>query len=458
MSVFSFRTGLLSPKFEAKLFAVIFTLLWFIVPISGVTGPAYAQERSIADHVREVGIPFSELSDLDRLIDRAGDHRLVLLGEASHGTSEYYSWRAGISKRLMEEKGFDFVIVEGDWPLAFRVNLHVKHLEQDPKDSREALSSFTRWPEWMWRNEEILELISWMHHYNEDRPEWQRAGFYGLDVYAYEQGIRDVLDFLREADGAAADRAERLYGCFSRHPDMNSYLQSVHSSRQHCGDELEEVHGLLEENKEQYMASDSTGFVNVLQSSRMIVFAERHIRGNLEQGPQSWNHRADHFYDAAARLLEQYGENARGIVWAHNTHIGDARATDMRNAGMKNIGQIAREEMGEDHVYAIGFGTYRGEVFAGRQWQGSRELMTVPEAIPGSYEEQIQQAGIPKVLLMFDNPDDHEPLLEPRGNRAIGVVYQPEQDAQQNYVETVMPVRYDAFMFFEETGALDPLD
>ncbi len=432
-----------------------------ILTAFGFFGSLSAEASGIqraVEHVKERGMAVSDFSDLDPLLMRAGDRRLVLLGEASHGTSEYYTWRAEISKRLMEEHGFDFVIVEGDWPLAFPVNLHVKHLEEEPSGSREVLAHFHRWPPWMWGNEEVLELIRWMHTYNRELPESQRAGFYGMDIYAYEQGMDDVVSFLEATDPSAAVSARNYYGCFDRYPDRQSYLQMVHRSGEYCGPDLEAVHNMLYEDRKEYMAIDSTGFVNVMQGSRMVVFAERHIRATLQRGPQSWNHRAEHFFDAASRMLSLYGEDARGIVWAHNTHIGDARATDMKNAGMKNIGQIAREELGKDQVYAIGFGTYQGEVLAARQWEGAMEQMRIPEAKPGSYEDVMQQAGISPLLLLFDDPDNHQPLMERRENRAVGVVYQPEKDADQNFVPTIMPMRYDAFLFFEATHALTPLE
>ncbi len=430
-------------------------MLLSAVPVSAGTG---ISEEEVITHLREHGLHLDGPQDLGPLLERAGRHRLVLLGEASHGTSEYYTWRAEISRQLIEEHGFDFIIVEGDWPLAFRVNRHVKHLKEEPASTREVMRHFSRWPQWMWGNDEVKELISWMHEFNADRPAHQRAGFYGMDIYAHEEGIADVVAFLEEHDPSAARMARNNYGCFTRHRDMQAYLQMVHQTRQHCGDDIEAVHRHMEENRAAFMSADSVRFVNTLQASRMVIYAERHIRGNLTRGPHSWNHRVEHFYDAARYLLEQYGEDARGIVWAHNTHIGDARATDMRNSGMKNIGQIAREEMGEDQVYAVGFGTYRGDVLAARQWEGSMERMQVPAAVSGSYEYLMQQAGISPMLLLLDDPREHEPLMRARGNRAVGVVYQPERDATQNYVQTVLPRRYDAFIFFEETRALSPLE
>lgn len=414
-------------------------------------------QNQAVQHIRDHAIQINEMSDLDPLVGRASGSRLVLLGEASHGTSEYYTWRAEISRRLIQEHGFDFIIVEGDWPLAFRVNKHVKHLEPEPSGSREVMRYFSRWPQWMWGNEEVLELIRWMHEYNSNRPQEHRAGFYGMDIYAYNEGIGDVIAFLEDRDPSQARQARNSYACFTRHRDIQAYLQMVHRTGQHCGSDMEAVQDLLEENREEWVDADSLMFVLAWQASRMVTQAERHIRGNLVHGPASWNHRVDHFFDAARNLLDLYGKQSKGIVWAHNTHIGDARATDMSQAGMKNIGQIAREELGSGHVYAIGFGTYRGEVLAARQWEGPMQRMQIPAAVPGSYEYLMQQAGISPMLLLFDDPQEHQALKQPRGNRAVGVVYQPEGDAERNFVTTVMPRRYDAFIFFEETKALTPL-
>ncbi len=441
-------------------FAGLLAIIVLIGPTSAfaVNASGFDDDEAAISHLKETGIKLSEAADLDPLLERAAGGRLVLLGEASHGTAEYYTWRADISRRLIEEHGFDFVIVEGDWPLAFRVNKHVKHLEDPGVETREAMRHFTRWPQWMWGNREVMELIRWMHRYNANLPVSQRAGFYGMDIYAHEEGIDDVVTFIEQRDPSAARTARNNYRCFTRHRDMQAYLQMVHRTRDHCGEDIEAVYQLLEENRDAWMAADSVRFVRAWQGSRMVIHAERHIRGNLTRGPESWNHRVEHFYDAARNLLEWYGDDARGIVWAHNTHIGDARATDMRDAGMKNIGQIAREDLGEDQVFAVGFGTYKGEVLAARQWEGSMERMRVPDAIPGSYEYLMQQAGMSPMLMLFDDPDDHQPLLPPRGNRAIGVVYHPERDATQNYVQTILPQRYDAFLFFEETNALTPLE
>lgn len=442
---------------QMRTILLLFAVFWGLTSSFALEKGTNKDTEEAIKHVKEHALSVSGPEGLKPLLERAAQRKLVLLGEASHGTSEYYTWRAEISKKLIEKHGFNFIIVEGDWPLAYPVNLHVKHLEENPVDSRDALAHFYRWPQWMWDNKEVLDLISWLRDHNRKLPPQERAGFYGMDIYAHDQGISDVLSFLKENDLKTAEKARKYYQCFSQHPDLQSYLQRVHRTREHCGKEMEAAYQLLINHKADYFATDSIAFIGAKQSSRMLVFAERHIRANLEQGPQAWNHRVNHFYDAAHQMLQWYGEDARGIVWAHNTHIGDARATDMHTAGMKNIGQIARQELGNEKVYAVGLGTFKGEVLAGRQWQGPMEHMTIPGAKPGSYEYLMKQAGISPLLLLFDDPFEHKPLLAPRGNRAVGVIYHPERDALQNFVQTILPERYDAFLFFENTRALTPI-
>ncbi len=444
-----------------KVLIYIYVHLSILLLLSYFGPPATGMDHSdeeIVMHIRSHALALSAASDLDPLIKRAAGRRLVLLGEASHGTSEYYTWRKKISRRLIEEHGFDFILVEGDWPLALKVNRFVKHeSDESAGDYRQILAHFNRWPAWMWANEEVAMLVKWMHRHNAKLPEQERSGFYGMDIYAHEEAMRQVLRFLERHDAEKSRQARAYYQCFSRFDDLTAYLRMVQRSNEHCGDEMERVRDMLEQNRGRYTEKDSLGYTGARQSARSVVFAERHIRANLEQGPQSWNHRVDHFFDAALQLLALYGEDARAIVWAHNTHIGDARATDMRQAGMVNIGQLAREKLGPEEVYAVGFGTWTGDVLAGRRWQGPMERMTTPPARPDSYEALMNEANISPMLLLMDHPDEHEPLMTPRGNRAVGVVYHPERDASQNFVRTVLPLRYDAFIFFNETQALTPL-
>lgn len=415
-------------------------------------------QNDTAAYIRRHGIALGGTDDLQPLLDQASQSRLVLLGEASHGTSEYYVWRAEISRRLIEEHGFDFVLVEGDWPLAFEVNRHVKHLDSEPRDSRDVLQVFHRWPQWMWANEEVLDLVVWMKEYNRTHPPENRSGFYGMDMYAAPDAMQVVNDFLSAHDGDLARQAERLFGCFTRFRDPSAYLNNIRRTGEDCSEDIERVYGLMREHEGPFTEQDSLGYVNALKSARMMVYYERHTRGNLQSGPESWNYRVDFFHDTAKRLLERYGPDSRGIVWAHNTHIGDARATTMANSGMKNIGQLARETFGMDQVFAVGFGTYRGTVLAGRRWEGPMQQMQIPDAVEGSYEEVMYRSGVSPLMLLLRDSRNRPELMEPRGNRAVGVVYNPARDSQDNFVPTILPLRYDAFLFFSDTQALSPLE
>lgn len=414
--------------------------------------------ETVAEYIREHGFALDSIDDLQPLLEKASQSRLVLLGEASHGTSEYYVWRAEISRRLIEEYGFDFVLVEGDWPLAIEVNRHVKHLESEQRTSREVLQVFHRWPQWMWANEEVLDLVAWMREHNRAHPPENRSGFYGMDMYAATDAMQVVNRFLSARNGDLARQADRLYGCFTRFRDPSAYLNNIRRTGEDCSEDIEQVYSLVREHEARFTELDSLGYVNALKSARMMVYYERHTRANLQSGPGSWNARVDFFHDTAQRLLERYGPDSRGIVWAHNTHIGDARATTMANSGMKNIGQLARETYGMDQVFAVGFGTYRGTVLAGRRWEGPMQQMQIPDAVQGSYEEAMYRSGISPLLLMLHDSRNRPELMEPRGNRAVGVVYNPARDSQDNFVPTILPLRYDAFLFFSDTQALSPLE
>ena len=433
--------------------------------VASIQTSTQAEETGVADspddvaaYIRRHGIELGNFDDLQPLLDQAASSRLVLLGEASHGTSEYYVWRAEISRRLIKEHGFDFVLVEGDWPLAFEVNRHVKHLENEPRTTREVLQVFHRWPQWMWANEEVLDLIAWIKEYNRTHPPESRTGFYGMDMYAAPDAIKVVNGFLSVQHAELAREADRYYGCFTRFRDPSAYLNNLRRTGEDCSEDMERVYSLLRDHERRFIGQDSLGYVNALKSARMMVYYERHTRANLQSGPESWNERVDFFHDTAQRLLERYGPDSRGIVWAHNTHIGDARATTMANSGMRNIGQMARETYGMDQVFAVGFGTYRGAVLAGRRWEGPMQQMQIPDAVQGSYEEVMYRSGVSPLLLMLHDSRNRPELMEPRGNRAVGVVYNPARDSQDNFVPTILPLRYDAFLFFSDTQALTPLD
>ncbi|REL38566.1 erythromycin esterase family protein [Rhodohalobacter sp. SW132] len=413
--------------------------------------PADAQQAG--DLISQNAIPFETADDFDELINQAGERTLVLMGEASHGTSEFYTQRAELSKRLIEEKGFNFIAVEGDWPAMSRINEYVKHIETGPGTLEEAMNYINRWPLWMWRNHEVKDLLSWLHEYNRDLNPDERVGFYGVDLYAKQDAMGQVISYLEEIDPDLASRADRNFACMTRHGSIQQYLQMVSQSGEDCSEDFADVLQLVRENTEK-----GWHFFNAEQNTKVAMNAEEHYRGNLMRGAQSWNARASHFYLTAERLLSFYGEGSRGIVWAHNTHIGDARATDMARQGAHNIGQLAREDLGEENVFAIGFGTYEGHVLAGREWEAEMEVMRTPQARSGSWEEMLEATGLPRFYLIFDNEELNSALQSSIPHRAIGVTYNPANESQGNYVNTILPDRYNAFVFTRETDILEVLD
>jgi erythromycin esterase-like protein len=399
--------------------------------------------------------PLHDARDLDPLLDRIGDARYVLLGEASHGTHEYYLWRARISRRLIEEKDFRFIAVEGDWPDCFRVNRYIRGELDDTAE--EVLRGFDRWPTWMWANWEIVALADWLRLHNEGRPEDERVGFYGLDVYSLWESLYEIIGYLKQHHPDAVGAAYRAFRCFEPYAeDPQEYAVATLFVPDACRDE---VLGLLRAVRER-VAEDAAGdetSLDALMNAEAVKDAEAYYRTMVRGGAESWNLRDRHMADTLDRLMRHYGPDAKAIVWEHNTHIGDARYTTMANEGMFNVGQLVRQEHGGDGVVLTGFGSSQGTVAAGRSWDAPMEVMTVPLARAGSWEHALHLMDAEDRLLLFQPPiDAGDALAVPRGHRAIGVVYHPEAE-WSNYVPTVLPLRYDAFLYLDRTQALHPL-
>ncbi|MFT4344094.1 MAG: erythromycin esterase family protein, partial [Candidatus Woesearchaeota archaeon] len=384
----------------------------------------------------------NSLDDLSLLITEMSPAEIVLLGESTHGTQEYYEYRRYISQELIENYGFDFIVVEGDWNSIYTLNEYVRG-EGEFNSAKEVLATFNRWPEWMWANDEIERLAEWLRVYNEGREKNDMIGIYGLDVYDAES----ALVFLHDSELLDDD----TYACLLPfRNDLVEYAQYLSQGGISC--EAEVVSAFNEINGRFDVLND-VSYLSLVQNARVVMNAEKHYRGMLYQGPISWNERVYHMVATIQFLREVIGE--RAIIWAHNTHVGDARATPMAQQGMVNMGHLLREN--DSLVYALGFGTYVGEVVAGRQWGGRMEVMSVPPAIVGSYEHLFMLEGMDKALFLFSSEHEnyntlHE-TLSPRGHRAIGVVYNPLNE-QGNYVMTDIMRRYDAFIFMNRTSAL----
>ena len=412
----------------------------------------------LADRLRRMARPLSDDRDLDPLIERIGDAHIVMLGEASHGTSEYYTWRDRITRRLIRERGFSFIAVEGDWPDCHTVNRFVKGLDDGGSDAREVLHAFARWPTWMWANEEVVSLVTWLRSHNRSRPPERQAGFYGLDIYSLWDSMQAVLEYLDRVDPDAARAARRAYGCFDPyHDDAQEYAMATAVVPTSCEDETIAILRELRRNAPHYSEDGRDAYFNAEQNALVARNAELYYRTMVRGGPASWNVRDQHMAETLERLLAHHGPAAKAIVWEHNTHIGDARATDMAAAGMTNIGQIARETWGPDNVVLVGFGGYEGSVIAASGWGEPMQQMRVPPAREGSWESLLHEAIGEDVLLLTADMNGVADADLARAHRAIGVVYHPGRERYGNYVPTVLPARYDAFIHLEHTSALDPL-
>ena len=411
--------------------------------------------------------------DLNALLECVGDARYVLLGEASHGTSEFYMWRAEITKRLVSEKGFSFIAVEGDWPDCYRVNRYAKGMGNSGSSAYEVLHAFSRWPTWMWANKEIVDLIEWLKSHNNKviEKEDKKVGFYGLDVYSLWESLDAVVQYLKKNYPDAMKSAIEAYGCFEPYGrDVEDYARATAFIPESCEDEVAEMLMEIrhkaggEDDDGRFKADGREAHFNAEQNAVVAKNAELYYRTMMKGGAASWNIRDHHMMNTLERLMKFHGSDAKSIVWAHNTHIGDARATDMARAKMVNLGQLAREQAGRESVVLVGFGTYKGSVIASKAWGEPMERMHVPSAIDGSWDSFLHSlddndsAG-PNKLLTFNDIDKMKAssLFESKGQRAIGVVYNPSYEKYGNYVETILPIRYDAFLFIDETHALNPL-
>lgn len=411
--------------------------------------------KKLITRVQQARTPLRTLADLDPLLERVGEARYVLLGEASHGTSEFYTWRALISKRLILEKGFNIIGVEGDWPDCARANRYVSGAPGAPADARSALSAFDRWPAWMWANWEVAAFLDWLARHNATLPPAERVTFHGLDVYSLWDSLHAVMGYLSR-DGPALAAAQAALNCFEPYEqDIHRYARATALVPRSCELEVCEMLTELRRSGPRRLEEDSDAFFDAEQNALIVRNAEHYYRTMIRADNESWNIRDRHMVETLERLMRHRGAGAKAIVWAHNTHIGDARATDMAALGMLNIGQLVRELNPPGRVVIVGFGAHRGTVIAGKHWEAPLERMNVPPAAANSWEDVFQRAGGGDQWLLLGEHSP-PPMHPPRGHRAIGVAYDPSRE-HGNYVPTVLPQRYDAFLFFEEARALHPL-
>ncbi|WP_223808884.1 erythromycin esterase family protein [Rufibacter hautae] len=389
-------------------------------------------------------------------MERIGDARYVLLGEATHGTHEYYTWRAEITRRLIQEKGFSFIAVEGDWPDCFDINQWVKGYQDTPENIEEVLRQFNRWPTWMWANWEIAALAHWLRKYNDNLAPEQKIGFYGLDVYSMWDSMKIIVEYLEKEDPQAAAYARRAIDCFEPYGEEESYATALGSMKPSCREAVLQLLLEVRQKASQYNHAPEAG-LNAEINALVAANGEEYYRAMSAFGGNSWNVRDRHMVEALNTLMNYHGPEAKVIVWEHNTHIGDARATDMVDDGEINVGQLVREQHKPEEVVLVGFGSYEGTVIAGRGWDSPMREMPVPPAMDKSVEKILHEASPENKLLIFDQqPALKEYFRAWMGHRAIGVVYHPERD-RGNYVPTKLSARYDAFLYLDKTKALHPL-
>lgn len=408
-------------------------------------------DKAMIKAIQKESIRFESNNDLTPIIEAIGDCQFVLLGEASHGTSEFYTIRSELSKRLIEEKGFSVIAVEGDWPACFTVNEYIKGFKGDSE--LEAIKDFNRWPTWMWANKEVMSLINWLKEYNIKKQ--KDIGFYGLDVYSLWESMEALIKELEKNGKGDAEKAKKAFSCFEpfyRKPE--NYGISAAFYGEDCLDEVTALLTTLRKNQQHYEKGHEES-LNIKVNGLVACNAEKYYRAMIKGGPDDWNIRDHHMVSTLEEIIAFYGPATKVIVWEHNTHIGDARATDMFDEGLVNVGQILREKYNHNKVYAVGFGTHRGTVIAAKRWGEKMEVMNVPVAEKGSWEDLMHEAGPYNKYLLFDKKNA-QLFKKEIGHRAIGVVYNPEYEYLGNYVPSVMSDRYDAFFYIEETKALTP--
>lgn len=442
------------------------------LPARGATATATAPTASassqplpadaLAAQVAAAAIPLTDdPSAYDPLLELIGDARIVMLGEETHGTEEFYEIRAEITRRLVEERGFDAVAVEANWPQALEVNRFVRGLGR-AFDASQALAAFDDFPRWMWANEVVAEFVSWLRDHNGSRRAEDAVGFYGIDLQTLSLAIEVVVDFLTEADVDLADAALVRYGCLAPYREEPvAYAEALLADvRASCAEEVaEQVDGLEAYARTLGPEGDRESLFSALQSARMLASAEAYFRAMAMRDVSTWNLRDEYMLEVITELLahlDRPGDPARIVVWAHNSHVGDAGATERAEIGESNLGQLARRRWGDD-VLLVGFTTYTGTVMAAARWDGEPQVMAVRRARPDSYANLFHRTGLEAFLLPLRDRRIGEWLAEPRLERAIGVVYRPQTERQSHYFGARLGEQFDAVIHIDETRALQPL-
>jgi protein-L-isoaspartate(D-aspartate) O-methyltransferase len=398
-----------------------------------------------------------ETADLGPLLERIGDARVVLIGEASHGTSEFYRMRARITQRLIEEKDFNVVAAEADWPDAARIDHYVRHRDVPPTD----WEAFARFPTWMWRNEEVRVFIDWLHKHNSTRAYDFRCGFFGLDLYSLYTSVQEIVGYLEDVDPDLAMVARHRYGCLSPwEADPAAYgYAALTGAYRNCEQDVSTMLVELLAKRQSRAEGDDERFFDATRNAQLVANAERYYRVMYYGSRASWNLRDAHMFETLQNVMSYYGAQSKAVVWAHNSHIGDASATEMSARGEYNIGELCRKAFGGGS-YHIGFGTDHGTVAAASNWDGPMEVMAVRSSHPQSYERLFHLTNQPGLLLPLrvgHDTDVTNELAKPRLERAIGVIYRPETELASHYFEAELPRQFNEYIWIDQTSAITPL-
>lgn len=421
--------------------------------------PASTDEEVLVRELADVAdmFPSIEAADLEPLMDRIGSARIVLLGEATHGTSEFYRMRARITRDLIVRKDFRFVAIEADWPDAARVDHYVRHFEYPPSE----WTAFARFPTWMWRNVEVRDFVSWLRKHNGTVARDKRVAFHGLDLYSLYDSIRSVLSYLDEVDPESARVARERYGCLTpwQHDPATYGHAALTGSYPKCESDVVRALTELLAKRQAYAEHDGERFLDAEQNARLIANAERYYRIMYYGSRASWNLRDSHMFETLKNLLAFHGPDSKAIVWAHNSHVGNAEATEMAARGEHNLGQLCRKAFGAQ-VYLVGFGTHSGTVAAASDWNGPMEVKAVRPALPNSYEQLCHATGLARFMLGIRNRSDlcgPTGLARQRLERAIGVIYRPETERASHYFRASLPRQFDEYIWFDDSRAVTPL-
>ncbi len=424
-------------KIINKITLIFAIFLFSFTFLTGCQNKIY-EDDAVYEFYREL----ANYEDIDDLVIAMSEADIVLLGESTHGTQEYYKIRSILSKRLIDEHDFNFIAVEGDWNSIYDLNLYVKGLS-DKNSALEVLKEFDRWPTWMWANDEIKKLAEWLKEYNKKLPLEDMVGIYGFDVYGTESSILAVQELTGEN-----------YECLSSFTDdFSLYAHYLSLGNDPCYSEAQKIYNMIKSEDRFKEVLDEKEYFYLKQNAFVVKKAEIHYRAMVYPEISSWNERVLHMNSTLDRLIQKKG---KAIIWAHNTHVGDARATEMAYSGSINIGQLMREA--NKNIFILGFGTYTGQVLAGRSWGESGKIMNIPEAREESYEYLFESIGMEKALIMLDSLELPDEIKKVNNNRAIGVVYRPENEYPGNYVKTDLSKRYDAFIFIRNTTSIKLLE